>query len=648
MLKIIALSLVLLVTNNFLSSDSFKYNTYNNHGVVGLVNMPTARFFNNSVHGITVYDGTPDQKVTMSSNPYDWLEASFFYTNIQGKPYPGFEYQDYKDKGFNFKIRLKEEGVLPALAIGINDIAGTGLYGSEYIVASYGTGNLDLHFGLGWGSYNGSKYKFKNPLRYLDERFEERARVVQNGSGVTGSFQPGRYFSDQDSSPFFGISYLLKDNLLLKIEHDTTLTSGIIEYDVPESQYSLGLDFISNRNFNLGLSFERGKTVSFRFSYKNNPSSSLKKYKYQPAKINESADNYKKLIKNLEKNGIGVNKIIETSDALGLELTQSIHPNLDVIEEIIFAASSDSDINKNIKTDLKIADLLVVSEIDESFSDESRLIYEREKTSKLTSTNNFVFRPFLASREEFFKGAILFENNFEYVIKDNLLFSSNLKYSIADNFDDLRFPPLDVFPAQVRSDVKEYLKRIDDGIKIGRAQFDYHITPKKNNHFMFTAGILEEMFSGIGFEYLFFKPKENYAFGFEVFDVKKRDYDMRFGSLDYRNTTGSVNFYYRNYNLIPFDMEITYGEYLAGDKGFTLQLSRSFINGVEYGIFASKTDVSSEQFGEGSFDKGIYFNIPIFGSLVNYSWRPLTKDPGAKLIRRNTLHDLLVKFRPIN
>jgi hypothetical protein len=609
--------------------------------------MPTARFFNSSVHGITIYDGNPDQKITFTSNPYDWLEASFFYTNIQGKPYPGSGFnQDYKDKGFNFKVRLKEEGILPAVAVGINDIAGTGLYGSEYIVGSYGIGNFDMHFGIGWGAYDGSKYQFKNPLGYLDNRFKNRAQV-EDGLGDTGSFQPGRYFSGETSSPFFGISYLLKDNILLKFEHDTTLTSGNIEYDIPESQYSLGLDFISNSNFNLGLSFERGNTISFRFSYKNNPLSSLKRYNYQPAKVNEGADNYKKLIKNLEKNGIGVNKIVETSESLGLELTQSIHPNLDVIEEIIFAASSDSDINKDIKTDLKIADLLVISEIDESFSNESRLIYEREKTSKLTSTNNFVFRPFLASREEFFKGAILFENNFEYVIKDNLFFSSNLKYSIADNFDDLRFPPLDVFPAQVRSDVKQYLKRIDDGIKIGRAQFDYHLTPKKNNHFMFTAGILEEMFSGVGFEYLYFKPNDNYAFGFEVFDVKKRDYDMRFGSLDYRNTTGSVNFYYRNYNLIPFDMEISYGEYLAGDKGFTLQLSRSFVNGVEYGIFASKTDVSSEQFGEGSFDKGIYFNIPIFGSLVNYSWRPLTKDPGAKLIRRNTLHDLLVKFRPI-
>ena len=70
--------------------------------------------------------------------------------------------------------------------------------------------------------------------------------------------------------------------------------------------------------------------------------------------------------------------------------------------------------------------------------------------------------------------------------------------------------------------------------------------------------------------------------------------------------------------------------------------------GLSFGVFASFTDVSADQFGEGSFDKGIYFNIPVFGNLINYSWRPLTKDPGAKLIRKNTLHDLLIRFRPIN
>ena len=129
-------------TNIF--SDSLKYNTYNNHGIVGLINMPSARFFDESVYGITIYDGTPDQKITMTSNPFNWLEASFFYTNIQEMPYPNYEYQDYKDKGFNFKIRLKEEGILPAIALGINDTGGSGLYGGEYFVASYGISNFDF------------------------------------------------------------------------------------------------------------------------------------------------------------------------------------------------------------------------------------------------------------------------------------------------------------------------------------------------------------------------------------------------------------------------------------------------------------------------------------------------------------------------
>ena len=122
------------------------------------------------------------------------------------------------------------------------------------------------------------------------------------------------------------------------------------------------------------------------------------------------------------------------------------------------------------------------------------------------------------------------------------------------------------------------MRNIDEGIIIGRAQFDYHTTLKKNHHLMLTGGILEEMFSGIGAEYLYFKNNSNYAFGFEVFEVQKRDYEMRFGHLDYKNVTYSGNFYYRNYKYIPFDMKLSYGEYLAGDEGATLELSRSYLN----------------------------------------------------------------------
>ena len=165
---------------------------------------------------------------------------------------------------------------------------------------------------------------------------------------------------------------------------------------------------------------------------------------------------------------------------------------------------------------------------------------------------------------------------------------------------------------------------------------------------MITGGILEDMFSGVGVEYLYHKQNTNYSVGLEVFDVYKRDYDWGLGLLDYKNTMATATLYYRNYGSIPFDMRLTAGEYLAGDVGSTIEFSRSYTNGVRFGVFATFTDVSREQFGEGSFDKGIFFNIPIYGNFINYTWKPLTKDPGATLSRRTTLQGLLVRLRPIN
>lgn len=631
--------------NSNISADGFQYNSYNNHGVIGLINLPSARFYSEASFGVTLYDGTPDQKITMTSSPYDWMEASFFYTNIQDKPYGAGFNQDYKDKGFNVKIRLKQEGIFPAVALGINDIAGTGLYSSEYIVASYGINNVDMHFGLGWGALNGSDYSFKNPFTLISNKFNTRPDYIEDKGG---DFTPSRYFSDKEVSPFFGINYSINNFTSLKIEYDTTLTPGQVGYEVSENRISYGLDFAINKNFNIGVSSERDNYFSVKFSYKSNGKSTNKPYKYKTYEKNKEDNSYDYLIKNLESNGIGVNKIIEGSESIGLELTQFSHPNLDIVEDIIKSAVYDSGIKKSIKTDYRVADLQAYSNFDEGLSKDSKVIYERKQENNFNTSTRFNLRPYIAAREDFLKLGFLIENNSEYIIKDNLFFSSNLKYSIDDNFDDLTVPPVDTYPAQVRSDVKEYLRNFNHKIIIGRAQFDYHLTPKKDNHIMLTAGILEEMFSGYGLEYLYFQNGKDYAVGFEVFKVKKRDYRMKFGTLDYENTTGSVNFYYRNYNFIPFDAKISYGEYLAGDTGSSFELSRSFRSGAEFGIFATFTDVTATQFGEGSFDKGIFFTIPIYKNLVNYTWRPLTKDPGARLNRKHTLYDLLVKFKPHN
>ena len=640
--------LVIFIFAQDLYSDSFTYNSFNNHGVIGLINMPSARFYDEASHGVTIYDGTPDQKITLTSFPYNWMEASFFYTNIQGKPYCGQSFdpvcqQDYKDKGFNFKIRIKEEGLWPAIAVGINDIAGTGLYSSEYIVGSYGINRTDFHFGVGWGALNGSSSSFKNPLGYLYDGFYNRPTGFEDKGG---QFQPGRYFSGKTISPFFGLSHAANENLLLKLEYDTTLTPGLVGYQSPKKDFSYGIEYTFKNNFTIGFSSERGNYTSIKFIYKNDPLSYTERFKPKKAYPKEGDNKYIKLIKNLNANSIGVDSIIETPDFIGLELTQFTHPNLDIVEEIIDFSAYDAGIDKEIKKELKVASLKGVSEIDEESKRNAELIYKRDTSQRFNTNTNFKIRPFFAAREGFFKWSLLLENDSEFIIRDNFFFTSNLKFSIDDNFDDLTIPPRDTYPAQVRSDVKDYLRNIDEGIIIGRAQFDYHLTPKKNHHVMLTAGILEDMFMGYGFEYLYLKEESNYGIGFEIFDVQKRDHMMKFGTLDYTNTISSINYYYRNTNIIPFDLKISTGEYLAGDKGTTFEMSRKYLNGMEFGVFASFTDVTSEQFGEGTFDKGIFFNIPIYGNFINYTWRPLTKDPGAKLNRKHTLHDLLIRFRP--
>jgi len=398
-----------LVSSLCVISDSLIYNNYNNHGVIGLINTPTARFYDESSFGFTLYDGNPDQKITMSSSPFDWLEASFFYTNIQNRPYCRVEFdpvcdQDYKDKGFNFKLRLKEEGDWPAIAIGINDIAGSGFYSSEYIVGSYGIRKTDLHFGLGWGNLNGSRRNFKNPFGFISDGFYERPDEVEDRGG---QFQPSRYFSGETASPFLGITHAFNEKYSIKVEYDTTSTPGKVGYKQAEQEFSFGLDINLTRNLTIGISSERGNSTSIRFSYKDNPMLSKPRYKFKESQHRDSDSKYIKFIRNLNANGIGVNKIYEGAEQIGVQISQFTHPNLDIIDEIIRKASYDAALDKPVKKDLRIADLKAKTEYDDTFEEDAKLIYQRQAKKRFKNNVSLSIRPFLASREEFFKGALM-------------------------------------------------------------------------------------------------------------------------------------------------------------------------------------------------------------------------------------------------
>ena len=157
------------------------------------------------------------------------------------------------------------------------------------------------------------------------------------------------------------------------------------------------------------------------------------------------------------------------------------------------------------------------------------------------------------------------------------------------------------------------------------------------------AGLLEPFFAGIG-RRTFYKPiKSNIGIGIDIHRVKKRDYSMRFDLLHYETTVGHVSLYYDAGGL--FDLEINAGRYLAGDWGTTTTIPRKFGSGWEVGGYATLTDVPFDVFGEGSFDKAIYFSVPIdwIISKPNKTKRrltikPITRDGGASLASARKLY----------
>jgi hypothetical protein len=168
-----------------------------------------------------------------------------------------------------------------------------------------------------------------------------------------------------------------------------------------------------------------------------------------------------------------------------------------------------------------------------------------------------------------------------------------------------------------------------------------------DNHFVSAyAGYLEMMFAGIGGEYLYRPTSSRVAIGADLNQVRQRQFNVWTSLQNYSVTTGHLTTYWDT-GVQDILVKLSYGKYLAGDIGGTLDLSRVFQNGVKIGAYATRTNVDYAQFGEGSFDKGLYVSIPFDAffarhsdSSANLLFTPLIRDGGAMLIRKYKLYDM--------
>ena len=226
---------------------------------------------------------------------------------------------------------------------------------------------------------------------------------------------------------------------------------------------------------------------------------------------------------------------------------------------------------------------------------------------------------------------------FGYYPKNGLVLQGSLIKSIYTTFDEVKRGPKGNLP-KVRTNLKNYLNEID--YRIEDLVLSSYFKLSKNIYSRSTLGYLEQMYAGLSTEVMYKPSLSNLGIGAEINYVKGREYRQLFGFRNINglsNINGHISGYYDT-NYYDYHAQIDYGKYLAGDKGYSIKLTRDFRNGWKVGGFFTITNVSHEDFGEGSFDKGIFFSLP-FNPLIPYETRstinevikPIQGDGGAKV-----------------
>ena len=684
--------IIAIVASSFCSlifssiDDYFPQNTLSspsNYGNTGLLETPNARFMGQASLRFNFSSSFPNEFTTLTATPFPWLEATYRYVEIKNWKYGYASYsgnQSYKDKSFDLKIRLlSEKYYLPGIALGLRDLAGTGIFSSEYVVATKSFGDFDITAGLGWGVL-GSDNSIRNPFNSLHSSFKARTGDI----GLGGNFNYLDWFSGP-TGIFGGVEYnLRKYGLKLIAEYDSSDPQMNVNPMVVKNKLNVGLNYHLSDSFQLGMSFDRGTNFRLSFSLKGNfYEDTLPK----PRPKNVISLNYEKKKKIIEDPGIfyrSLNKSLrdetiyiqsaslkkeDVSVAVASNRFNSV-PRIAGRSAAIVSALAPDDINKiNIHVmngDFEVATFMINREKFDAAKKSKGSASEILKRSNLESNSNtplilnslhnptinfpefsWTMSPALKHQiggpEGFYLGQLFWKTDTTIKFRRNLSLYTSFGINLYDTFNNFNNSSESAIP-HVRSDIQDYLSEGKNNLQ--RMQLEYMFSPYKDLYIRADFGLLEEMFGGLGGELLYRPFKKNYSLGFSLHRVKQRGYKQRFSFKEYETTTGHASLYY------DFPMGITatasLGKYLAQDKGGTLDLSRRFHSGFTLGIFATQTSLSSEEFGEGSFDKGFYFSIPtsLFYSdfrtgNISFGLHPLTKDGGSFLIQHHSLFSIL-------
>ena len=642
----------------------------------GLIDMPSGEALPDTTLATGVSAFSDIWRTGITFQFADRLSGTFRYSGINGLNYGG--YKDYYDRSFDLRVLvLEESNWLPAVSVGLQDLMGTGLYSSEYIAATKELfPGFKVTAGLGWGRL-GSYGSVGDPLGPRPD----------NNVGEGGKPNFNQWFHGP-MAPFGGIEWQPTDRLGFKIEYSSdayTLETEDRDVFKRDSPFNFGVEYQVSERMRVGAYYLYGNEVGVNLTFAVNPAR-------PPIPLTMDAP------RNIEPRPRGTWTTDWVSDqAQKDQITRVFSLMLDkdglTLESLDLQAHSATVRYQDFKYDsapngvgrvaramsaalpASVETFHIVpvvwgqptSQITVQRSDLESLEFSAQPgqalwmRSQMADAGNLPAAPAVPGFYPNFFGGIEPYVRVSYFDPDapfrwevgvraqgnvevsrGLVLSGSVRQPITGTLDDVARVSNSVLP-HVRSDWPLY-ESMDP--KLEYLTLTQYFRPGKDFWAKVQAGYLEDMYAGVAGEVLWRPVNSPLALSAELAYVAQRDYDMAFGLQDYSVATGFVSAYY------DFGQgylgQVNVGQYLAGDHGATFSLSRYFADGFSVGAFFTLTDVSFEDFGEGSFDKGIRVQIPltwftgrpsqtVYGTTI----RPIQRDGGQPLNLRNRLYSIV-------
>lgn len=572
------------------------------------------------------------------------------------------------DLAFNV---LPERGMLPSLSFGMQDIIGTGVYAGEYLALgkSSPSGRLYFDVGLGWGRL-ASHGTMTNPLGKISSDFEVRPKRV---FGRGGRPHPEEWFKGP-VSPFVGVQLKATENLVLKAEYSSddysksnfkgTLTSA--------SNYNFGVQYAFSKGIIGHISHLQGRELSLGVTLLTNTKQSMASASRTPAPPYVFTGQSGWVTNDYAVSSSAKDKLNAALDRQGLHIV-----GLSVDRDVAHIAFENRSFDSAAQAFGRMARWLTfalppeVSTYNLTVVRSGMVITSvKIDRSSLIAAEHALFGPEDLASKSIITTAARALHEFEDITPELQLswgVSPYTEFTLFDPDDPRRADvglQLDVhvdnglgleasgrFRKRLAGNRKEgrgsnsTIQRVrteqvlydqSDNVKIKELYVAKYGRIAPDIYGRLTAGYLEQMYAGFSAEALWAPFERPWSVGVDANYVVQRDYDGLFGLRDYDVFTGHLTGKYTLSDGAYF--QISAGQYLAGDKGATLTVGRTFTNGWDLSAYATLTDVPFEMFGEGSFDKGIRLEIPmaaLFGTQTRdkhrIGIRSITRDGGARL-----------------